>query len=229
MVSPRVPCPCRACDEPVPVRTPRETMSTVHKLTAVVMVIVAAVLAVFTSSQTLVPTTTRVPVTSKPLLAVDLSATPSGWVPVAYGDAQVSVPANFKVFYLDTQCSSNVRPGTVLVGESRPALTCSRSPVQPGGTLVHLHPLTRNPASWTHEKPTLVNGLSFYLGPGMDPLLAGYGLEYQANDYIVPSLGIEVAGVGLMTKRVIDTLARSPRAWCSLPVQSQQSRHPGSP
>ena len=74
-----------------------------------------------------------------------------------------------------------------------------------------------------------MNGLSFYLGPGMDPLLAGYGLEYQANDYIVPSLGIEVAGVGLMTKRVIDTLARSPRAWCSLPVQSQQSRHPGSP
>jgi hypothetical protein len=34
-----------------------------------------------------------VQITKKPLPAVDLSATPTGWVPVAYGDAQLSVPS----------------------------------------------------------------------------------------------------------------------------------------
>jgi len=33
------------------------------------------------------------------LPVVDLSATPAGWVPVAYGDAQVSVPPSFPVVY----------------------------------------------------------------------------------------------------------------------------------
>ena len=134
-----------------------------------------------------------------------------GWLPVAYGDAQVSVPADFNVFYLDSQCSSILRPGTVLVGDWS-ASKCPPGSIQPGATLVHFHSLTRNPGSWRGEKPMRVNGLEVYLGPGMDPYLAGYGLEYQANDYIVPSLGIEVAGVGPLTKRIINTLSRSPRA-----------------
>ena len=79
--------------------TLRETMSAVRKLGAVAVVVVALVLAACTSPEALVPTTTRVPVPSKPLPAVDLSATPVGWIPVAYGDAQVSVPPDFPIAY----------------------------------------------------------------------------------------------------------------------------------
>ena len=57
--------------------TLRETMSAVRKLGAVAVVVVALVLAACTSPEALVPTTTRVPVPSNPLPAVDLSATPS--------------------------------------------------------------------------------------------------------------------------------------------------------
>ncbi len=55
------------------------------------MVVRAVALTVFTSSQTFA--TTTVPTTAKAFPAVDLSATPAGWVPVAFGNAQISVPA----------------------------------------------------------------------------------------------------------------------------------------
>ena len=159
------------------------------------------------------------PRTTQPLSAVDLSAIPAGWVPVAYGDAQISVPAGFNVYYLDSECGSILRPGTVLVGDGSVS-KCSVGTIQPNGTLVHFHPLTRNPAFWRNEKPMRLNGLSVYLGPGMDPYLAGYGVEYEANDYIVPSLGIEVAGVGPLAKQVLNTLTRSPRAVALAPGSS---------
>ena len=63
----------------------------------VVLVALALVLGACTSS-TLRPR--RMPHKSaRHVPAVDLSATPVGWVPVAYGDAQVSVPASFYVSY----------------------------------------------------------------------------------------------------------------------------------
>ena len=55
-----------------------ENMATV-RLHAFVLLVVALGLAACTSSPTVSPTTTTVP---KPLLAIDLSATPAGWVPV---------------------------------------------------------------------------------------------------------------------------------------------------
>jgi hypothetical protein len=162
---------------------------------------------------------TAFPITQMPHPAVDLSVIPAGWVPVAFGDAQISVPAGFNVFYLDSECGSILRPGTVLVGDGSVS-KCSVGTIQPNGTLVHFHPLTRNPAFWRNEKPMRLNGLSVYLGPGMDPYLAGYGVEYEANDYIVPSLGIEVAGVGPLAKQVLNTLTRSPRAVALAPGSS---------
>jgi hypothetical protein len=182
---------------------------TTRRLRALATVVIAVALSVFASAQTFAAPT--VPVTAKALPAVDLPATPAGWVPVAYGDAQISVPAGFNVFYLDSECGSILRPGTVLVGDGS-VPNCSFGTIQPNGTLIHFSPLTRNPAVWKNEKPMRLNGLSVYLGPGMDPYLSGYGLEYEANDYIVPSLDIEVAGVGPLAKLVLNTVTRSPRA-----------------
>ena len=55
------------------------------KLRALAMVVIALTLSVFNSSQTFA--TEAVPLTATALPAVDLSATPAGWVPVAFGDA----------------------------------------------------------------------------------------------------------------------------------------------
>ena len=57
--------------------------------------------------------TTTKPSTKLPV--VDVSATPAGWVPVDYGDAQVSVPKSFFVYYPETPCESVAMSGWVFV------------------------------------------------------------------------------------------------------------------
>src|ERR1035441_5116843 len=203
MVSPRVPCPCRACDEPVPVRTPRETMSTVHKLTAVVMVIVAAVLAVFTSSQTLFPTPTRFRVTSKPLPAVDLSATAAGWVPVAFGDAQVSVPPDFPIAYPGQgfPCKGALASGLGgLLVDAPPGFTL-HCLVERHPTMVFLVSIRKRLSVAFVRKSTMLNGVRVYR-----LLTAATYLGYYAA-----SLGVEVIAQGPLAKRILATLTRSPR------------------
>jgi len=76
-------------------------MRTLPKFGTVAMLLVITLtLAACSTSQTVPPTTeTGIPPTTQPVPAVDLSATPAGWVPVDYGDAQVSVPATFFVLY----------------------------------------------------------------------------------------------------------------------------------
>ncbi len=167
----------------------------------------ALMLAACTSSQTTAPTTTH------PLPATDLSATPTGWVPIAYGDAQVSVPSSFSAFYLDSQCLSILRPGTVFVGGGPMPSDCNPADfvIQKSATLVHIHRLTRWSDSWTGETPMRLNGLLVYLGIGTDPFIGGYGSPSHLYDYIVPSLDAEVLVVGPLAHRIIDTLSRSPR------------------
>jgi len=67
------------------------------RLRALAIVVMTLTLAACTGDQSVVPTTTPVQPTTQLLLAVHLSATPAGWVPVAYGDAQVSVPPTWVV------------------------------------------------------------------------------------------------------------------------------------
>jgi hypothetical protein len=191
------------------------------KLRALVPVVLTLALAASGAVGTSVGALTAFPVTTMPRPAIGTATSPAGWMPVAFGDAQISVPAVFNVFYLDSQCFSSIlRPGTVLVGDGSVPNCLPPSVIQPKGTLVHFSPLTRNPGWWRNEKPMRLNGLSVYLGPGMDPYLAGYGLEYGANDYIVPSLGIEVAAVGPLAKQVLNTLNRSPRTVALAPGSS---------
>ena len=80
---------------------------------ALVMVVIAVALTVFTSSRTFA--TTTVPTTANALPAVDLSATPAGWVPVAFGNAQVSVPPTWWVLYNSPPCPTGSPPGEVFV------------------------------------------------------------------------------------------------------------------
>jgi hypothetical protein len=180
------------------------------KLRALVPVVLTLALVASTAVGTSVGALTAFPVTTMPRPAIGTATSLAGWMPVAFGDAQISVPAGSTsstlilsaVPYCDPARIGGLWLGLQLLGGT----------IQPNGTLVHFHPLTRNPGWWRNEKPMRLNGLSVYLGPGMDPYLAGYGLEYETNDYIVPSLDIEVAGVGPLAKQVLNTLTRSPRS-----------------
>lgn len=86
----------------------------------VVLVVLALAVAACSSAQTVPPTTQNgVPPTTQPPPAVDVSATPVGWVPVAYGDAQVSVPASWYVLYRSPPCYFGHPRGEVFVNPLR--------------------------------------------------------------------------------------------------------------
>ena len=144
-------------------------------------------------------TTTTAP---KPLPVVDLSATPKGWVPVAYGDAQLSVPPGFPVVYpgLTSFCkgASAAGPGGLLVD------------IPPGETVhcvVERHPTMVYFASALHpshiqKKALLLNGVRVHR------ILTA--VTYVG--YYAPSLGVQVIAEGPLAKRILATLTSSPRA-----------------
>jgi len=172
-------------------------MSTV-RLRALVLVVLALTLAACTSSPAVSPTTT----VTKPIPAVDLSATPTGWVPVAYGDAQVSVPAAWSVYYPGwTDCGFK-RDGLYLGPATATTAGCFIG-VSPRTTQVYLRHIDRLPSQYTSGKPVIRNGVPVYLSPtyGSIPVLV----------YDAPSIGVEVTVIGPLAKRVVDTLTRSPR------------------
>ncbi len=151
-------------------------------------------------------TNTLVPLAARTLLETDLSTASTGWVPVACGDAQASVPASFIVVY----------PGQILFCGSvrsvetlflEPTLTTRTGPGCPAeirSTLVRLASTRQVPAKYASEKPVILNGVPVCFGP-TDELLARY-------TYYAPSLGVEATADGLLARLVIGTLARSPRA-----------------
>ena len=121
--------------------------------------------------------------------------TPTGWVPVAYRDAQVSFPPSFETVtdnppplgggvvpaMLD---ASSVASGGVCVG-----------PRGFGTTEVCLLPLRQVPPARVGDKLTVINGVPVYRGPN--------------GDCYVPSLGVEVTASGPLARRIVETLTRS--------------------
>ena len=151
-------------------------------------------------------TNTVVPLAARTLLEADLSTASTGWVPVAYGDAQVSVPASFIVVYPGQIpfCGSVRSAGTLFLEPTPTTRTGPGCPAEVRSTLVRLASTRQVPAKYASEKPVILNGVPVYLGP-TDELLARY-------TYYAPSLGVEVTADGPLARLVIGTLARSPRA-----------------
>ena len=179
-------------------------MASVRKLSATVTVALTLALAACTTSQTVAPTTTMVWSTSKPLPAVDLSATTAGWVPVASGDAQVSVPASSYVYY-PSWIDCGLRGNALYLGPATPsAIGCGAPSADPRTTTrVFLRHIDGDPTPYRRWKPVNLNGVAVYVVPsyGPEPVL----------DYYAPSIGVEVIATGPLARRIIDTLARSPR------------------
>jgi hypothetical protein len=182
----------------------RGNMGAVRSRRLVTLIVVALLGAACTSgaavSTTSPVTSTTVPSHPPPTIAVDLSATPAGWVPVAYGDAQVSVPASFSVYYPgQNPCELFSTPGALFVAPTPTTMFC---PGHPHATFVWLVPTRQVPAVYAGEKPSIHNGVPVYLGPN--------GLSFVTH--YAPTLGVDLTAQGPMARRVIDALTRSPRS-----------------
>jgi hypothetical protein len=158
----------------------------------ITLVALALTFAACTSGKT-VPPTTQIGVTTVPSAAVDLSATPAGWVRVAYGDAQVSVPPTWDV--LHAWCGGQWPP-ILQLGRVRQDLECTTAPPPPTVRIIPLSSIPGGPL-----RPVRLNGISTLLE-----------LSGRTSVYYVPSLHVVVSEVGELGARVIHTLTRSPRA-----------------
>jgi hypothetical protein len=143
-------------------------------------------------------TTVRPAPTTTTLPTVPTSATPAGWVPVDFGEAQISVPADWYVGY-NTTCRPPAPPGTVFVGTTRttpcPSVPLSSVSLVP---VVYLAPLTN---VWDHLEmhASHVNGIRVeQVGSG--------------DVYLVPNLGVVLSASGPGVARVVHSLTRSPAA-----------------
>ena len=147
------------------------------------------------------PITAAVATPRAGLPVVDTTATPKGWVPVDYGDAQVSVPASFSVVYRGQYpCDVQTQVGTLFVGSS-PNTACLTSPRNANTTVVYLR-LQRFPSEYLHLEDSVVRNA-----------LRLYGLELNGVfGYYSPLLGAVVASAGPLAQQVINTITASPRA-----------------
>jgi hypothetical protein len=162
---------------------------------AVVIAVAAAIVVVFfvplphVSLFHNLVTPAKVAVPTK-LPVVDLSATPSGWVPVADGDVQISVPATWRVLY-NSGCPTGSPPGEVLVDPVAEFCAPYREP----RNLVWLTLLAGLGSDYKHR--SVINGFSVY--------------DDTPITYFVPSLRLRVSLSGPLAQRVLHTLTRSPR------------------
>jgi hypothetical protein len=130
---------------------------------------------------------------------VDLIATPKGWVPVDFGDAQISVPPTWEI-----SAEGCPLPTASLYIEAV-APTPAAGSCGEGGSFVMITPSTR----FAHPSPTsfteVVNGINVYFS-GRSPEPSGRVVA------TVPSLGVAFS---LVTKgsnlTIINTLTYSPR------------------
>jgi hypothetical protein len=129
------------------------------------------------------------------------SLTPSGWAPVSYLDAQLSVPSSWLVQSSSgTSCSDSVQ-GLVYEGVpvDRAALTRMGCTVPPN--IVSILPLS---AGLAHSQPT-----------GSHSMLNGFPIERVSGaagtlTYLIPGFDVEVSASGPLAEQVLHTLTRSP-------------------
>ncbi len=130
----------------------------------------------------------------------DESATPAGWAPVPYQDAQLSVPGSWLV-----EAPQELFCG---FGQSDAMIFAGLKPGIPKGygcgltaSLAWIVPAGKIPSGLTHRKPSaVIHGIPVYR------LTSAKG----TTAYLVPELGVRVGARGKLAARVLATLTRSP-------------------
>ncbi len=136
-----------------------------------------------------------------PAISVDTSATPPGWLPVAYGDAQLSVPADWRLERSEGCPGAGGAAGLVSLGTPPPGTFSCPAELAAASSLL-IEPLVSPGLSSSGQKPVVVNGIEVY---------AQFGAP-GSGGYQVPSLGVQVEASGPLSARILATLTRSPRA-----------------
>lgn len=170
----------------------------------VLVVVMALIVSACTSGRTVPPSKKSRPA------AVDLSATPAGWVPIAYGDAQVSVPPTWLVFYRQSDCAT-IPPGLLVIQPPEGRPWCGpgisfANPAQrpkPPKSIV-----TLDPQLGTYHLPAqpsiVIHGIALYS--------LSRGPRVSTVRYLVPALKVIITTTGRLSRPVLDTLSPSPRA-----------------
>ncbi len=126
-------------------------------------------------------------------VAVDIASTPSGWVPVHYGDARISVPAAW-VLGPSTQ-----EGGLVEVGNRYLYSDSSITGVQPLAlAMANKVDISSSTQSGATGRTASLNGVTVYWT--------------SQDSYVAPSLLIQVSASGPLAGRVLRTLSPSPQA-----------------
>jgi len=129
------------------------------------------------------------------------NATPSGWDSLAFGDARLSFPPSFVII------TPGPRGVTQMLFDNTQMLFDNSSTASGGtclgplgGTVVCLLPVRQVPPAYAGENPTIINGVSVYLG--------------AKGDYYAPSLGVKITASGPLARRIVDTLTPSRMPGC---------------
>ena len=173
-----------------------------RKLGVVVMVVLAVVLAACTTSPTVAPTTSTVPPTKPLATAVDLSATPTGWVSVALSYMQVSVPPSWYVLYDSPPCPTGSAPGEIFVNPSPGVFHCP--PDKSGSSPQTVVQLRLEAGASFPSVPRYVRTINY---------LAVYSLSVNSgrSTYLVIPPAAEITLKGPLAQQVLNTLTLSPR------------------
>lgn len=143
------------------------------------------------------------PATSPPggtaIPVVDTAATPAGWAPVAFGDAQVSVPASWLLESIGTSCGPHIQ-GMAFVNQQIEIQAFRAMGCQLAPNVVSIGPAPRGPAPRPGPATRVVNGIPVTVATARP----------QTTRYLLPELGVQVTARGPLARRVLATLTRSP-------------------
>jgi hypothetical protein len=185
-------------------RRRRKTVSAALGAPALVIAVILPLTLLAGTSPGTTPRHGRGPATSPPgrtsIPLADTAATPAGWVPVAFGSAQISVPSSWQLETTDgTSCGAQIRGMAFVARQIRDqtfrAMGCQLAP-----NVVSIGPAPRGPVPRPGPATQVVNGIAVTVaaaGP-------------QSWRYLVPELGVQVTARGPLARRVLATLTRSP-------------------
>jgi hypothetical protein len=154
------------------------------------------------------------PLSQVPL--TDTAATPKGWVPIAFDDAQISVPADWRVA---VQPCDRAAPGYVVIGTSSSLVArhpnCKRAPNM---AAIQVLPPGKG---HTRHRTGQINGI---------PVLGGLTAPRGYASFLAPTLHAIITVRGPLGNKVLGTLTRSPfsvvlEAAPRLPVPASWHRH----
>jgi hypothetical protein len=124
------------------------------------------------------------------------SSVPSGWVTHDFGKAAVAIPPSWQVKH-DTACTVSSSPGVLVLGEPNPPSETCNEAHSPGNKVFLVADLDPHGYSGNGQSE-LVNGITVYLDA-----------SGKWNRWVIPSLGVVLAGTGPDADAVLHTIHRS--------------------